>query len=50
MKKNIFKDKFGLKDLFMLIGGIGLFYGIFKIYPPAAFIVVSLGLIYLGVR
>jgi len=48
--KSKFKDKFGLKDFVLLLGAGGLFYGIWLIYPPAAFIVIALGLIYLGMR
>jgi len=39
-----------LKDLLAIIGIGLLFYGIYLIYPPAAYIALGLGLIYVGVR
>ena len=50
MIKDKLKGKFGIKDLFILIGTGLLFYGIFLIYPPAAYIVIAVGLIFIGVR
>jgi hypothetical protein len=32
------------------VGAIGLFYGIYIIYPPAAYIVAGAGFIYIGMR
>ena len=48
--KNSLKGKFELKDFAMLIGAGLLFYGIWLIYPPAAYIVIGVGVIYLGVK
>ncbi len=50
MIKNKFKDKVDLKDLCILIGAGLLFYGLFLIYPPAAYIVAGAGFVYLGLR
>ena len=47
--KNLSK-KFGLKDLLILIGAGVLFYGVWLIYPPAAYILIGMSLIFLGVR
>ena len=41
---------FELKDFMLLLGAGALFYGIWLIYPPAAYIVIGVGVIYLGVR
>jgi len=49
-KKINLKGKFGLKDLLIVIGAGLLFYGIYLIYPPAAYIVIAVGLIYTGLR
>jgi len=43
-------NKFGLKDALVIIGVAALFYGIFTIYPPAAFIVLGAGFILLGFK
>jgi len=48
--KNKLRGKFGLDDFVMLLGTAGLFYGIWLIYPPAAFIVIGIWFIYLGVK
>ena len=48
--KNKFKIKFEIQDFAMLIGAGALFYGIWLIYPPAAYIVIGVGIIYLGVK
>ncbi|MGD9276349.1 MAG: hypothetical protein PVJ67_04200 [Candidatus Pacearchaeota archaeon] len=48
--KNNLKDKFGLRDFIILLGMGVLFYGIWLIYPPAAYIASGIGFIYLGVR
>ena len=45
-----FKKSFELKDLMLFIGAGALFYGIYLIFPPAAFIVIGSGCIYLGMR
>ena len=50
MIKDRFKDKFGIRDALLLIGAGVLFYGIFLIYPPAAYIVAGAGFIYMGLR
>ncbi len=50
MIRNKFKGKFGLIDLLLLIGAGLLFYGLFLIYPPSAYIVAGAGFVYLGLR
>ena len=50
MIRNKFKDKFGIKDALLIIGAAGLFYGIWLIFPPAAYIVAGAGLIFIGMR
>ncbi len=45
-----FKKNFELKDLALLLGAGALFYGIWLIYPPAAYIVIGVGVLYLGVK
>jgi len=48
--KNKLKGKFELKDFILLIGAGLLFYGLFLIYPPVAYIIIGGGLLYLGVK
>ncbi len=48
--KNKFKIKFDIRDFALLLGAGALFYGIWLIYPPAAYIVIGVGVIYLGVK
>ena len=50
MFKNKLKGKFELKDFVLLIGAGLLFYGLFLIYPPVAYIIIGGGLLYLGVK
>jgi len=39
-----------LRDLFMFSGLTGMFYGIWQVYPPAAWVVVGAVLFWLAVR
>jgi hypothetical protein len=40
--------KLDLNDIFIIVGGICFGIGTYMIYPPATFILLGLGLLYLG--
>jgi len=46
----LLRDAFDVRDLFMLSGLSGMFYGIWQVYPPAAWMVVGAVLFWLAVR
>lgn len=48
MKNFISKIAPDKSDCLLLIGVIAVFFGVYQIYPPAAYIVLGLGCIFLG--
>ena len=43
-----FKIPFGPQDVAIMIGTGMVFFGLYLIYPPAAYIVIGAGIIYIG--
>jgi len=47
-KALVLKVPLNMQDYSIMAGAVMVFYGIHLVYPPAAFIVIGSGLIYMG--